>query len=848
MPSPSESAVSPSADGDQKDSHYYDQAHALDLSPQLESKVSTILKVKDPLDAPHFDPTEYINRLFPNEQAMSSMDSVLDVLRTKLDQLGLEIKRLTTEQLDTGKDNEEELRSAKLAIEDLFVKIQDIKKKAAKSEDMVQEITQDIKSLDYAKRHLTLSITALKRLQMLVTAVGQLELMIQRRQYQDSAQLLQAVLQLLQHFKTFKSIPQIADLSKSISALQSDLNDRALKEFKSAFNVEGTVTGYANILHDVCLVVSVLGSESIKTLTDWYVDLQLKNYRVLFRQGFEVSDLENVSRRYAWLKRMLNTCDEEHSAIFPETWHVSEKICQRFCEYTSADLKEVLANKQNQIDVKELLKALQLTIEFESQLSKRFKRKIPSDSDGSVPFEFEKSISSVFEPYLGIYIEAEDSTLSAMIEEYKTSDRQLELDDSTVVLPSSTDLFYFYRETLVQSARLSTGKAFFDLCKLFGKHLDNYCANILLASLPRDDRKPLENEQVRFACYILNTADYCGITTLQLEEKLRDKIDDEWKEKVDLQEQRDNFLSAASVSIEALNKAVFGQFESAYQSMTKISWGLLETVGDQSTYVGELQNTLVNSVTIIGKTVGTKRYFRTFCDRFVEAFVLRHMANIARCRPISEVGAEQMLLDTHALKTTIMDMTFMGTEDSVAVPTTFAKLVNRGFNRIELILKTVMTPPDPVDGFIESYVFLIADKSLANFHKIMDLKGIRKVDQPQLVEAFQKRTSNVENLSESSDILTKLDLPAANALPTTISTSLNTIASTASNFNASQFQQLGIRGTAVSGSNSPVSPPGDITAKGRLNENFRKLVMTGMNFRKDLQERREIANRQSKPS
>lgn len=76
--------------------------------------------------------------------------------------------------------------------------------------------------------------------------------------------------------------------------------------------------------------------------------------------------------------------------------------------------------------------------------------------------------------------------------------------------------------------------------------------------------------------------------------------------------------SAASISIEALIKAVFGQFEPAYQSMTKISWGLLETVGDQSTYVGEIQNTLVNSVTIIGKTVGTKRYFRTFCDRFVE--------------------------------------------------------------------------------------------------------------------------------------------------------------------------------------------------------------------------------------
>lgn len=32
---------------------------------------------------------------------------------------------------------------------------------------MVQEITQDVKTLDYAKRHLTYSVTVLKRLQML---------------------------------------------------------------------------------------------------------------------------------------------------------------------------------------------------------------------------------------------------------------------------------------------------------------------------------------------------------------------------------------------------------------------------------------------------------------------------------------------------------------------------------------------------------------------------------------------------------------------------------------------------------------------------------------------------------
>jgi hypothetical protein len=40
---------------------------------------------------------------------------------------------------------------------------------------MVHEICADIKRLDYAKNHLQSSITALKRLQMLVTAVGKLE-------------------------------------------------------------------------------------------------------------------------------------------------------------------------------------------------------------------------------------------------------------------------------------------------------------------------------------------------------------------------------------------------------------------------------------------------------------------------------------------------------------------------------------------------------------------------------------------------------------------------------------------------------------------------------------------------
>lgn len=72
-----------------------------------------------------------------------------------------------------------------------------------------------------------------------------------------------------------------------------------------------------------------------------------------------------------------------------------------------------------------------------------------------------------------------------MIRNYVNSDARVEDDGSMVVLPSSTDLFYFYRETLVQCARFSTGSSFYDLCQLFAKHLNSYCDTILLGGLNR---------------------------------------------------------------------------------------------------------------------------------------------------------------------------------------------------------------------------------------------------------------------------------------------------------------------------------------------------------------------------
>ncbi|KAK0607922.1 hypothetical protein LWI29_022703 [Acer saccharum] len=96
-----------------------------------------------------------------------------------------------------------------LSIQELMYKIREIKTKAEQSETMIQEICRDIKKLDFAKKHITTTITALHRLTVLVSAVEQLQVMASKRQYKEAAAQLEAANQLCNHFEAYRDIPKM---------------------------------------------------------------------------------------------------------------------------------------------------------------------------------------------------------------------------------------------------------------------------------------------------------------------------------------------------------------------------------------------------------------------------------------------------------------------------------------------------------------------------------------------------------------------------------------------------------------------------------------------------------------
>lgn len=248
------------------------------------------------------------------------------------------------------------------------------------------------------------------------TAFDQLKTNTRQRQYRECASLLAAVLELMDYFKSYRSISQIATLSRNVTELKAELLEQVCEDFELAF-VKGEVMSRRSTLAEGCLVIDALGDAARQRLLNWYCNTQLREYRQVFRGNDEAGSLDNVSRRYSWYKRMLKVYDEEHSSIFPTSWKAGEVLTNVYCDGTKDDYKGILARamrKENgkSLDVNLLLSALQETLEFEHFLEKRFTAARASlDSQTSKDDRqllFGKSISEVFEPYLSLWVDHQD--------------------------------------------------------------------------------------------------------------------------------------------------------------------------------------------------------------------------------------------------------------------------------------------------------------------------------------------------------------------------------------------------------------------------------------------------------
>jgi len=123
-----------------------------------------------------------------------------------------------------------------------------------------------------------------------------------------------------------------------------------------------------------------------------------------------------------------------------------------------------------------------------------------------------------------------------------------------------------------------------------------------------------------------------------------------------------------------------------------------------------------------------------------------------RSRPLKEIGAEQLLIDLQTVKAYLVKM-----PGEALATTTYSRSLNKTATRLEALLKVIVTPVDPPEGFILNYTLLIGDASFSNFQKILDLKGTPKSVQNDLLDSFLTITSTKTDL-QSTSFLSSLDM------------------------------------------------------------------------------------------
>jgi vacuolar protein sorting-associated protein 53 len=259
--------------------------------------------------------------------------------------------------------------------------------------------------------------------------------------------------------------------------------------------------------------------------------------------------------------------------------------------------------------------------------------------------------------------------LAGLIPKYRQQPLRNEEEDfsAQAVIPSSTELFHFYRLTLAQCAKLSTGTRLLELSTTFAKYLDQYGQQVLYHSLS-NERHGQQGPSIQDITVVLNTADYCYLTCNQLEEKIKARIDDELREKVDLQSQADAFMGIVSASVRMLVGKVQLACEPSWREMRNTPWSKLESVGDQSTYVAEVLRHANETSSEVLKCLHKPQYARAFCDNLVDSMANTYVANIVQSKPISEAGAEQMLLDSYVLKEAFTKLPVINEEAGTAPP------------------------------------------------------------------------------------------------------------------------------------------------------------------------------------
>ena len=410
------------------------------------------------------------------------------------------------------------------------------------------------------------------------------------------------------------------------------------------------------------------------------------------------------------------------------------------------------------------------------------------DHSGPVP-PFAGVASTTFDDHMSPYVALEERSMDEMLHA-AGADATVDTRGARPVFVSSTSLFIYMKNSITRCTALTREKTFFLLQRAFQKKLRSYANEVLERKLPSPvaggsagqtaamAKMALANiqggggvtntlsadgkvyrippgEEVTI-CHVIDTCEYCADTVEALEDLIRDKIGDKYKEKIDMGEEQGVFQDITAKSIRVLVSGLEQRLDSPLKDISRTNWSSFDMVGEESPYVRAIQLAVHPFVVSVRELIPSS-YFRSFCDKFAVSFAAAYYRTLRTTGRISEMGSQQLLLDVYSIKTLLLKLPVLEAEKkkrsgmgegrhadanlsgvSTIAPAMYTKMVNKECRRLEVFLKLVGSPRDMlVDMFRAQWDCSINTADMAaDFLQIATVKGIPRAEHAAMLETL----------------------------------------------------------------------------------------------------------------
>ena len=715
-------------------------------------------------DAKDFDAISYINAHFPMESSLENLDSHIEGLRSELGSINGEIMTSIREHALTNLDIQKQVAASRQTTENILKDVASIREKAESSEALVYDMCKDIKSLDIAKKNLTFSIGALKKFQMMITAIDQLRDYCEKRAYKNVAHLISVIEEFFIEFKKYESVTQIQELAKEKSSIIRELKLQIIEDF-TAFG-QGTNTFPPETMEEASTLVEALGYNFRDQIIGIISKIVISPYKDEFSKP-ENNKLDVVERRYPWVTRKLKDVESRYQGVFPHYWGIKCFILNEFCGETRVHVTNILERQAMHSNVDDILKALQSTIKFEQKIFKDMKKEYgkyieeakrdeddledmieaPTPSiaskktDVTIPKEyvitslprFKGSISDSFEQYMRPYVEKEETELKENIKKSVVND---EWDPSSEEKIFNSSLFMFnnFKQVLKRASLYSRTQTMFDIFNVFKKTLRIYIEE-LQAKLDREEKSRAKDEGFStFACLAINSADYCKETISGLADTVRQYLDAPFNEKVDMSNEETFFSGFINKAIETLCHSLDQRIDGAFASIWKSNYDKITETGDVSDYVKEISGVLESHIKTVRNTINDI-YFTFYLNRYLVPMIQnKFLSSVYKIKKLPEMGIQKLQQDLYGFKFMLKDLSKIGAEDGKKISAgPYHAHVEKTFQKSETILKLLSMSNEM---FSENLTKLMPDLDASEAEKMMILKGIKRKEFGHLRDLF----------------------------------------------------------------------------------------------------------------